>query len=100
MFIPTGSSITKANAFSGRSLERVLERLECPHAHMHSAGNDANFTLRALLLLGVATYSSRYEHLEDETWKMLDKLWDVAYLAEHRLLTRPRRRRRKLQLCE
>jgi hypothetical protein len=83
-------------------LERVLERLECPHNKLHSAGNDANFTLKALILLGIASYSSQYEldSLEPEALKMLDQLWDVAYSTDNELLQRPRRRRRKLRRGE
>lgn len=33
------------------SLDNLLNILGCPHENMHTAGNDANYTLRALLLL-------------------------------------------------
>ncbi|KIN07409.1 hypothetical protein OIDMADRAFT_47317 [Oidiodendron maius Zn] len=33
------------------SLYHLLKILDCPHENMHIAGNDANYTLRALLLL-------------------------------------------------
>ena len=44
-----------ANIFSRYqpSLERVLCALNCPYAYLHCSGNDANFTLRALLLLAI-----------------------------------------------
>lgn len=35
------------------ALNRLLRELECPHSKLHCAGNDANFTLKALLLLAV-----------------------------------------------
>lgn len=35
------------------TLGELLTELECPHNWLHNAGNDANFTLRALLLLAV-----------------------------------------------
>lgn len=38
------------------SLGALLHRLRCPVARLHSAGNDANFTLRAALILAVYTY--------------------------------------------
>ncbi|KAL2693495.1 hypothetical protein Neosp_000055 [[Neocosmospora] mangrovei] len=38
------------------SLGALLRRLRCPVARLHSAGNDANFTLRAALILAVYTY--------------------------------------------
>jgi hypothetical protein len=33
------------------SLDHLLKILDCPHENMHIAGNEANYTLRALLLL-------------------------------------------------
>jgi hypothetical protein len=38
------------------SLGRLLDELECPTASLHNAGNDANFTLRALILLAIKGY--------------------------------------------
>lgn len=35
------------------TLGELLTELECPHSWLHNAGNDANFILRALLLLAV-----------------------------------------------
>lgn len=35
------------------TLGELLTEVECPHSWLHNAGNDANFTLRALLLLAV-----------------------------------------------
>jgi hypothetical protein len=35
----------------GSALWQLLERLNCPNRYLHNASNDANFTLRALLLL-------------------------------------------------
>lgn len=37
------------------NLRAVLLKLGCPYERLHCAGNDANFTLRALLLLAVQT---------------------------------------------
>ena len=34
-------------------LRALLNTLQIPFQHLHAAGNDANFTLRALLLLGL-----------------------------------------------
>lgn len=39
------------------SLGALLLRLRCPFARLHSAGNDANFTLKAALLLAVHRYT-------------------------------------------
>ena len=41
-------------------LKNILAKLNCPAERCHVAGNDANFTLRALLLL-VAEYYSGFE---------------------------------------
>ena len=38
-------------------LRDLLRDLQCPYRHLHNAGNDAHFTLRALLLLAVRSYS-------------------------------------------
>lgn len=42
-------------AFYDLSLKRLLQELDVPHVggHFHTAGNDANFTLRALLMIAV-----------------------------------------------
>ncbi|CAN9224782.1 unnamed protein product [Alternaria sp. RS040] len=32
-------------------LRNLLRKLDCPHSRLHCAGNDANFTMKALLLL-------------------------------------------------
>ena len=37
-------------------LYNVLEELDCPYGGLHNAGNDAYFTLRALLLLAIESY--------------------------------------------
>ncbi|PMD22731.1 hypothetical protein NA56DRAFT_72974 [Hyaloscypha hepaticicola] len=46
-----------------RGLENVLRIIRYPHKRLHIGGNDANFTLRALLLLAVESY--RHELLDD-----------------------------------
>lgn len=38
---------------SSLTLSRLLLKLECPHSRLHCAGNDANFTPRALILLAI-----------------------------------------------
>lgn len=43
-------------SFTG-ALEDLLHRLKCPFGRLHRAGNDAHFTLRALLLLAIWTKS-------------------------------------------
>jgi hypothetical protein len=41
----------KVDGFPSLQLRRVLQELDCPYERLHCAGNDAHFTLRALLLL-------------------------------------------------
>ncbi|KAH8816741.1 hypothetical protein F5884DRAFT_829903 [Xylogone sp. PMI_703] len=45
-------------------LERLMNDLRCPipSGMFHNAGNDANFTLRALLLLGIRGYEQQNSH--------------------------------------
>jgi DNA polymerase III epsilon subunit-like protein len=46
------------------TLGRLMRRLGCPHAHLHQAGNDAMFTLKALFALAVESqYDRSPEHL-------------------------------------
>lgn len=56
-------------------LESLLQYLQCPYQNLHNAGNDANFTLRALLLL--AYYGLRKSASSSVTGK-LASLWDLA----------------------
>ncbi|KAH8820755.1 hypothetical protein F5884DRAFT_850001 [Xylogone sp. PMI_703] len=46
---------------SRSTLGRLLDELECPKstARLHNAGNDANFTLRALILLAIKGYNTQ-----------------------------------------
>jgi hypothetical protein len=43
------------------SLRGILEALQCPFNNLHSAGNDANFTLRCLLLLAEKSCATMIE---------------------------------------
>lgn len=47
---------------SDKKLRGILQRLKCPYVGLHCAGNDANFTLRAMLLL--AARACQQTHLE------------------------------------
>lgn len=40
------------------TLQQAPQEMECPYIFLHNAGSDANYTLRALLLIVVAV--SRY----------------------------------------
>ncbi|KAK0736187.1 Polynucleotidyl transferase, partial [Apiosordaria backusii] len=59
--------------FWGGSLGDLLGVLGCPFNRLHVAGNDANFTLRALLLLAAKWCIS--QHQDDE---VLDILRDIS----------------------
>ncbi|RSL53485.1 hypothetical protein CEP54_010364 [Fusarium duplospermum] len=52
------------------SLGALLRRLRCPHARLHSAGNDANFTLKAALLLAVYRYADQDHAVVDMFWSL------------------------------
>jgi hypothetical protein len=46
-------------------LGALLDAVDCPHAYLRNAGNDANFTLRALLLLAVQGCQSKSMSLSE-----------------------------------
>jgi hypothetical protein len=50
-------------------LRDLLRKLNCPHSRLHCAGNDANFTLKALLLLAAQKLEK-----EDGDKSMIDVL--------------------------
>lgn len=47
------SNIANELQMQNFSLVRLLDKLKCPHARLYNAGNDAHFTLRALILLAI-----------------------------------------------
>jgi len=61
---------------SSGSLRDILTELRCPFDNLHSAGNDANFTLRALLLLAVQSYAD--ETLCQEDQRTLESIKGIA----------------------
>lgn len=44
------------------SLGELLSQLGCSHCNLHNAGNDANFALRALLLMAVRSCPSQFRY--------------------------------------
>jgi DNA polymerase III alpha subunit (gram-positive type) len=60
------------------SLRALLNTLQIPFQHIHVAGNDANFTLRALLLLGVRDLESDGVQAEEEREALVAALRAVA----------------------
>ncbi|MCJ1328290.1 hypothetical protein MMC10_004966 [Thelotrema lepadinum] len=61
-----------------RSLMGLLQRVECPFNRLHSAGNDANFTLRALLLLAVRGLAHRQPDMEGGSCNTLAILQQIS----------------------
>lgn len=51
-------------------LGHILEELLCPFEGLHNAGNDAYFTLRALLLLAIKSYPNRIAANNDHRSKL------------------------------
>ena len=51
-------------------LRHILEELLCPSEGLHNAGNDAYFTLRALLLLAIKSYPNRTAANNDHRSKL------------------------------
>jgi hypothetical protein len=49
--LDTQKIAVQTSIFRHAALHELLEELQCPFANLHSAGNDAHFALRALLLL-------------------------------------------------
>ncbi|KAK6535011.1 hypothetical protein TWF281_006309 [Arthrobotrys megalospora] len=59
------------------ALHRLLTYFNCPFYKLHCAGNDANFTLRLLLLL--ATFSVQNETLSTYQKEIVAKLHNISY---------------------
>ena len=60
------------------TLGELLTELNCPYGSLHSAGNDAHFTLRALILLAVRDCKTRTDAEYEER---LDVLERIAYAS-------------------
>lgn len=60
MLLTTNSQVLPYFALT---LGELLTELECPHSWLHNAGNDANYTLRALLLLAVRSHKASRDDL-------------------------------------
>ena len=59
-------------------LGELLDELQCPYKRLHNGGNDANFTLRSLLLLTATYVCSQKKHYHSEEG-MLDYLEAIGY---------------------
>ncbi len=60
----------------GLALADLLQTLGCPCHNVHVAGNDANFTLRALLLLGLKTQDGATDlnYVQVKTLRILENI--------------------------
>lgn len=95
------------------SLGKLLTEMDCPYSRLHNAGNDANFTLRALILLaikfpGAATEGIETEEAEDtesdelggknnELVERVELLRSVAGNQLSSTVKRPKTRKKKLR---
>lgn len=89
---------------SHSTLGRLLNELECPRstARLHNAGNDANFTLRALILLAIKGYKMQGLDTSAKDDKLV-KIEALQYLATTPLpgVRRPKKRKpRKKQIAK
>jgi len=84
------------------SLRNVLEELQCTYNNLHSAGNDAHFTLRCLLLLvsrsvtveSVPKFQQRLKNLEEIGHSEIPKKELPPTKAEKKRLKRLQRSRK------
>ena len=60
------------------TLRRLLQNVSCPFAHLHIGGNDAHFTLRALLLLAADSYRGIEGQLDDAARRRLDVIRSIG----------------------
>jgi hypothetical protein len=77
------ANITYELEMDHSTLGRLLGELECPKssARLHNAGNDANFTLRALILLPIKGYGDwnlNTLNVEEEAISRIETLRAIA----------------------
>lgn len=63
----------------GSRLRDVLERLRCHVGGCHIAGNDANFTLRVLLLLAAEAHSGSEDSLNETMRERLNMINAICH---------------------
>ena len=73
----------------GLRLKNILAKLNCPVERCHVAGNDANFTLRALLLLVAECYFGFEDSLNDKARERLEKIKAIGHSPLLRLSAPP-----------
>ena len=79
-------------------LYNVLEEVDCPYGGLHNAGNDAYFTLRALLLLAIESYPSGVAANDDQRGILaaLEAVTQVC-IPEGRMTRSDKNREKKLK---
>ena len=78
------ANIASELQMKGLSLGRLLDKLKCPKARLHNAGNDAHFTLRALILLAIKGHEEQDpvdEPQVEERRKVVERLEALRALA-------------------
>lgn len=68
-----------ASPGKGLRLGHLLQELDCPFGYLHNAGNDANYTLRALLLLTVRGFQDMVSALTSAERSVLSDLKSIAH---------------------
>lgn len=66
------------NLPNGRSLSHILGDLDIPHSYLHNAGNDAAYTLQAMLALAV---SARVTELQETKMQTELNAWGPEQLS-------------------
>ena len=99
------ANITSELEMDRCTLGRLLRELECPKssARLHNAGNDANFTLRALILLAIKGYEQqRLDTLmvDEERAARMEALRSIAMTPLPGVRQPKKRRPRKKHLAK
>jgi hypothetical protein len=76
------------------NLGKILKELQCPFKNLHSAGNDAHFTLRSLLLLATKSYVGA-TILEPEDQQRLEFLKSIGYYPLPEQISKERKKKIK-----
>ncbi|KAK6521591.1 hypothetical protein TWF506_001803 [Arthrobotrys conoides] len=69
--------VINKNMKANESLHNLLKYFNCPFDRLHCAGNDANFTLRLLLLLAI--YPLKKVTLQPDQEEIVKNLKNIAY---------------------
>ena len=81
----------------------ILTDLQCPFQCLRNAGNDANFTMRPLLLLEIRTYYTKTSPLQDETYGIRRRSLTLQEISQsvlprdtHQIAEERRRKKQKV----